>query len=261
MPVDNTIYDRLAHTWWDEEGVLHLTATMLNPARFTFFREVLVERLEVGLAEVSLLDIGCGGGLLAEEFAGLGSRVVGVDLSLPSIRAARKHASGVGFGIQYAVAAGERLPFEDESFDAAACGEVLEHVRDPDAVIAEGARVLRRGGVFLYDTVNRTLASRTVTIWIAQECPWTRFLPKDLHDWHRYIRPRELDAMLASHGIRPVNRKGIRPSARPLRLLRSIRRYRRGEIGLGELGRRLRFEDTRDTAVAYVGYGIRTAGP
>lgn len=215
MTVDNTIYDRLADTWWDEEGVLHLTATVLNPARFPYFRDTLLERLGPRPAEVSLLDIGCGGGLLAERFARLGCRVVGIDPSMPSIQAAWEHASRERLGIRYGVGEGERLPFADGSFDAACCCEVLEHVRDPGRVIGEAARVLRDDGVFFYDTVNRTLASRVVTIWIAQECPWTRFLPRGLHDWDRYIRPEELDALLASHGIRSADRTGLRPPARP----------------------------------------------
>lgn len=96
------------------------------------------------------LDIGCGGGFLAEEFARLGCRVVGVDPSKISIETAGRHAAGAGLDVTYLVGAGEQLPVADSSFDIAYCCDVLEHVSDLDSVIAETARALKPRGVYFF---------------------------------------------------------------------------------------------------------------
>src|SRR5262245_5027389 len=151
----------MAGTWWDEAGFLH-TLAALNPARFGYMRRVLIEELGLDPAGLPVLDIGCGGGLLAEEFARLGCNVTGLDPSEESLAAARTHAAAQGLAIDYHCAPGEALPFGDASFDVVYCCDVLEHVHDLPQVIAETARVLRPGGTYLYDTINRTLRSRLV---------------------------------------------------------------------------------------------------
>ena len=156
--LDNALYDRLADSWWDESGLLH-SLTALNPARFGYMRRVLVEELRISPLGLRVLDIGCGGGLLAEEFARLGCVVTGVDPSAESLAAAREHAMSQGLAIRYQCARGEALPFADASFDAAFCCDVLEHVDDLSRVIAETARVLRPRGIYLFDTINRTFLS------------------------------------------------------------------------------------------------------
>src|SRR5512133_528915 len=100
MPIDNTVYDRMANSWWDEGGFLHALAA-LNPARFGYMRRVLLEELHLVPAGLRVLDIGCGGGLLAEEFARLGCAVVGVDPSEESLAAARTDAASGGLAIEY----------------------------------------------------------------------------------------------------------------------------------------------------------------
>ena len=130
MPVDNAIYDRLSHTWWEEDGFLNVLLTALNPARFGYMKRILTEELGIDPAGMEVLDVGCGGGLLAEEFAALGSRVTGVDPSAASLETARAHARERGFAIDYQQGTGEELPFADASFDAAYCCDVLEHVDD-----------------------------------------------------------------------------------------------------------------------------------
>ncbi len=116
MAIDNTIYDRFAQTWWDERGVL-FTLAALNPARFGYMRRVLLEELGLTPAGLSVLDVGCGGGLLAEEFARLGFAVTGVDPSHQSLAVARRHAASQQLRIAYQRAAGEALPFAGGSFD------------------------------------------------------------------------------------------------------------------------------------------------
>jgi 2-polyprenyl-6-hydroxyphenyl methylase / 3-demethylubiquinone-9 3-methyltransferase len=130
MPVDNELYDRLGDTWWSDQGTLSLLRTALNPARFPWLRRTLTETLGRDLRGLRVLDVGCGGGLLAEEFARLGCRVTGVDPSSRSLEAARAHAAASGLEIDYRPASGERLPFENGSFAAVYCCDVLEHVDD-----------------------------------------------------------------------------------------------------------------------------------
>src|ERR1700680_1940355 len=155
MPVDNEIYNRAGDIWWDEHQPLNAILTAINPARLDYFTRVLMD-LGVDPSGKTVVDIGCGGGLFAEEFAKLGAQVIGVDPSAASLATARSHAAGAGWRIDYREGSGERLPLDDASVDIACCVDVLEHVRALDAGISETARVLRPGGVYLFDTINRT---------------------------------------------------------------------------------------------------------
>jgi 2-polyprenyl-6-hydroxyphenyl methylase / 3-demethylubiquinone-9 3-methyltransferase len=154
------------------------------------------------------LGRGCGGGFLAEEFARLGFDVVGVDPSAVSIEAARAHAAASSLNIDYRVGAGEQLLVEDGMFDVAYCCDVLEHVSDLDRVISETARVLKPGGLYLFDTVNRTLQSKLVAIKIAQEWPLTRVVDTPMHDWQMFIKPRRADPYAAPSRAAPRRDRG-----------------------------------------------------
>ncbi|HEX3235245.1 MAG TPA: bifunctional 2-polyprenyl-6-hydroxyphenol methylase/3-demethylubiquinol 3-O-methyltransferase UbiG [Gemmatimonadales bacterium] len=253
MPIDNAVYDRMADSWWDEAGFLHALAA-LNPARFGYMRRMLVEELRLAPVGLHVLDIGCGGGLLAEEFARLGCVVTGVDPSEESLAVARRHAASQGFAIGYQCALGEALPFADESFEVVYCCDVLEHVSDVRQVIAETARVLRPGGTYLYDTINRTPQSRLIVIKLLQEWRWTALMPPDLHDWKRFIRPTELRRELVQHGFVPGGLTGLKPRANPLRLIRALRRRKRGLLSYAAAVREMDLGESPDTSVSYIGY-------
>jgi 2-polyprenyl-6-hydroxyphenyl methylase/3-demethylubiquinone-9 3-methyltransferase len=259
MPVHNTVYDRMAESWWEERGFLHVLAA-LNPARFGYMRRVLTEELHLAPAGLRTLDIGCGGGLLAEEFARLGYAVVGVDPSEESLAAARTHAAGQGLAIEYHCARGEALPFADDSFDLVYCCDVLEHVTDLQQVIAETARVLRPGGTYFYDTINRTPQSRLIVIKLLQEWRWTALMPPRLHDWHMFIRPAELRRALEQHGLVPGGLTGLKPRANPLRLVRTLRQRKRGLLSYAAAVRKMDIRESPDTSVSYIGYA-RKPGP
>ena len=259
MPVDNTLYNRPGDIWWDEHEPLSTLRTMVNPGRFPYFREVLTERLGIDPRGKAALDVGCGGGLLAEEFARLGCVVTGIDPSESSLATARAHAARSGLAIDYRAGVGEALPCADASFDIVYCCDVLEHVADLDRVIAEIARVLTPGGVFLYDTINRTLVSKVVVIKLAQEWPATRFVPPNLHDWRRFITPSELQQIMARHGLQQREVIGLRPPLNPIVVLRDIRLCKRGVISYGDLGRRLAFRRSKLRAGSYMGYALKVA--
>ena len=139
------------------------------------------------------------------------------------------------------------------------CCDVLEHVNDLNRVIAEIARVLKPAGVFLYDTINRTLLSKLVVIKIAQEWPATRFVLSNLHDWSMFIRPSELQRVTTRHGLQQREVVGLRPPLNPIAVLRDMRSFKRGAISYVELGRRLAFRRTRLRAGAYAGYALKVA--
>jgi 2-polyprenyl-6-hydroxyphenyl methylase / 3-demethylubiquinone-9 3-methyltransferase len=218
---------------------------------------VLTNDLHVDPIGKRVLDVGCGGGLLAEEFARLGCHVVGIDPSRPSLAAAQAHARVSGLGIEYGVAVGEQLPFATASFDIVTCCDVLEHVADVDRVLAEAARVLTVGGLYFYETINRTLLSRLLFITLAQD--WLGLLPPQLHEWALFLKPRELHEGMARYGIQNRETVGLRPSL--LRLLGALRPLRQGRLTEGEFGRRAGFRVSRATWGSYLGYGIRAASP
>ena len=253
MPVDNELYDRFAATWWDPQGFLNVLCAF-NPARFGYMRRVLLEELRLNPAGCRALDVGCGGGLLAEEFARLGFAVTGVDPSASSISAARAHAARASLSIDYRQASGEALPFADSSFDVVYCCDVLEHVADLPRVIAESARVLRAGGVYLYDTINRTPRSKLVVIKLFQEWAWTSFMPPDLHDWRMFIRPSELARLLEQQGLRPGRVRGLKPRANPLTILRALRARKVGRLSYREAAEQIDLGESTDTSVLYMGY-------
>ena len=131
-----------------------------------------------------------------EEFARLGCQVTGVDPSKPSLATAKAHAKQSGLDIDYQVGVGEDLPFANETFDIVYCCDVLEHVNHLEGVISEISRVLKKGGIFLYDTINQTLPSKLIMIKLFQEWKATSFMPPHLHDWNMFIKPRTLQALM-----------------------------------------------------------------
>src|SRR5215203_2918742 len=258
MPVDNHLYDTLADSWWDESGLLHILRG-LNPARFGYMRRVLVDDLGIDPQGKKTLDVGCGGGLLAEEFARMGCEVMGIDPSGESIEAARTHARTAGLPIEYRQGTGESLPFPDGAFEIVYCCDVLEHVEDLEKVTGEVFRVLAPGGIFLFDTINRTLKSWLVMIKLFQEWESTSLMPPDLHDWKMFIKPAELVSTMAGHGLECRNLTGLEPSGNPIQVLRVLRARKRGEISYLEAARRLDLRESRGTGVLYAGHAIKAA--
>ncbi|UXI65788.1 bifunctional 2-polyprenyl-6-hydroxyphenol methylase/3-demethylubiquinol 3-O-methyltransferase UbiG [Tahibacter amnicola] len=257
MPtIDNTIYDRVADTWWEQDGFMALLRTAVNPPRLAYFTRVLA-RQSRNTREMRLLDVGCGGGLLAEGFARLGCTVTGIDQSVPSLVAARAHAAASGLSIDYREGTAEQLPFADASFDIVSCCDVLEHVDDVGTVIAEVARVLKPDGVFLFDTINRTLRSYLVAIKLAQDWWPTRMVPRDVHVWRQFIRPDELAAHLNRHGLELGDLKGLAPPAKPLTALRAWIQHKRGRLTFAQMGERLALVESGNLAISYMGFAAK----
>ncbi|MFF8596801.1 bifunctional 2-polyprenyl-6-hydroxyphenol methylase/3-demethylubiquinol 3-O-methyltransferase UbiG [Streptomyces sp. NPDC015220] len=256
MAVDNDVYDKLS--WWDDNQPF-ATLEAFTPARFDYFHDVLTTRLRLDPAGLRVLDIGCGGGLLAERFSRIGARVTGVDPSGPSLESAREHARGEGLDIVYRQAFAEELPFEDGSFDLVYCCDTLEHVTSTDRAVAEAVRVLKPDGHYLYDTINRTFRSKLAMIKMAQDWKSVSFAPRNLHDWNSFIKPAELYALFSKHGLDNRETIGFASRRPQLELLRDMRSRARGEITYGELGRRFQLGVHKDTSVIYAGYAKKAA--
>ena len=260
MAVDNALYDRLSDTWWDENHVLGLLRTKLGPVRFNYFREIILAKLKADLRQLKVLDVGCGGGLLSEEFARLDCQVIGIDPSELSLDTARKHALQSGLPIVYLKGTGEQLPFADASFDIIVCCDVLEHVHHVECVVREIARVLRPGAIFFYDTINATFLSWLTVIKLAQEWKTTSFFPPHLHDWKQFIRPRELQRFMQHAYLENQQIRGVAIRGNPLVVISRLVKYKRGHIRLAEMANALHFYESRSTSVLYMGYALKRGG-
>ena len=186
-------FDELASRWWDTEGEfapLH----RINPLRLGWIEA------RAPLAGRRVLDVGCGGGILAEAMAARGAEVLGIDLAEASLSVARLHALGSGGAPEYrAISAEDCAAQMPGTFDIVTCLEMLEHVPDPGSVIAACARLVKPGGQVFFSTLNRNVKSRLFAIVGAEYV--LRLLPRGTHDFERFIRPSELDAYCRRAGL------------------------------------------------------------
>lgn len=205
-------FEAMAAEWWDPNGKfkpLH----MLNPCRLDYIGAQVAAEFDRDLADphpfrgLRILDIGCGGGLLAEPMARLGAEVVGADAAAGNIPVARVHAAQAGLSIDYRHSTAEDLAAAGETFDAVLNMEVVEHVADPRAYLSACHDLLKPGGLMVCSTLNRTARSFGMAILGAE---WVmRWLPKGTHDWRKFITPDELYDMLRQAGLDPVDRTGF----------------------------------------------------
>ena len=256
--IDNAIYDRIPAAWWSDDSFMALLRNSVNPPRFEYFREILVQRFGDVRSPLSVLDVGCGGGLLSERFAALGCTVTGIDRSLPTLAAAREHAQSMGLAILYQPGDAAALPFDAAQFDVACCCDVLEHVDEVDRVVAEIARVMKPGGVFFFDTINRTWRSKLLAIKLAQDWALTRVVPRNVHVWERFIRPQELGASLERHGLPAYEFAGLSPAVNPFKALASLVRLKLGRISFGQMGHTFVLARSRDLSLSYMGHAARS---
>ncbi|MFN3663644.1 bifunctional 2-polyprenyl-6-hydroxyphenol methylase/3-demethylubiquinol 3-O-methyltransferase UbiG [Yoonia sp.] len=203
MRNDLTIYDTYADKWWSDDIRWVRTLKNLVPGRLKHF-----DRL-IDWQGKDMLDLGCAGGFMAEAMAKRGANVTGIDPARDAIKAARCHAKAEGLRIGYDTGVGEALPYDHASFDAVVCVDVLEHVADLEKVLAGVARILRPGGLFLFDTINRNPLARFATITMAEDI--LRLLPRGTHDPTMFIKPRELRAALRAAGLVPGRFTGLGP--------------------------------------------------
>ena len=255
--IDNAVYDTASEAWWQPDAALHQMKHVFNPARVDYAKRKLFEDFKINPSGKRALEVGCGGGILSEEIARMGFDAAGIDPSEPSLRAAADHARAGGLIIRYLKGVGESLPFPDGSYDVVFCCDVLEHVRDLPKVVSEISRVLKTGGVFIYDTFNRTLISKLVAIKIGQEWKSWAFMPADLHVWKMFIKPRELKSLLQMNHLRWMEHQGLKPDQSVFRIQRFLRQRAGGRMSYRELGEKIRMVEGRSRAVMYMGYAAK----
>ncbi|MEE4175774.1 MAG: bifunctional 2-polyprenyl-6-hydroxyphenol methylase/3-demethylubiquinol 3-O-methyltransferase UbiG [Xanthomonadales bacterium] len=197
------LYDQFATDWWSDDVRWVRTLKNLVPGRLGWFEQ------HIDWNGKSVLDVGCAGGFMSEAIAERGADVTGIDPAEQAIDAARTHARHRGLNVRYDTGVGEDLPYDDGRFDAVVCVDVLEHVQDLDRVVLEIGRVLKPGGTFLFDTINRNPLARFATITLAENM--LRLLPRGTHDPEMYIRPEELVASLERAGLSAGAMTGLGP--------------------------------------------------
>jgi 2-polyprenyl-6-hydroxyphenyl methylase/3-demethylubiquinone-9 3-methyltransferase len=255
--IDNAVYSVQSDQWWQPESPWYQMIVTFDPVRVGYAKKILIGELKIDPKATTALEVGCGGGFMTEEIARMGFATTGVDPSERSVRVAADHARESGLDIRYGTGVGESLPFEDRSFGVVFCCDVLEHVRDLPKVISEISRVLKPGGVFYYNTLNRTWASLLGAIKIIQVWkPWA-FMPPDIHVWRMFITPGEMKSLLRRNGLEWKEHRGMMPDIPIPRLLGYLRKRARGEWTYAELARKVRMIESRVTAIMYMGYAVK----
>lgn len=211
-PAEVAKFEAMAAEWWDPNGKfkpLH----MLNPCRLDYIvtqiatqfgRDLKAPRPFEGLR---LLDIGCGGGLLSEPMARLGATVVGADAAERNIPVAQLHAEQSGLAIDYRHCAAEDIAAAGERFDVVLAMEIIEHVSDPQGFVKTCAELLDQGGLMIMSTLNRNPKSYMMAIFGAERV--MRWLPVGTHDWKKFVTPDELERLIRTAALDPVDRKGM----------------------------------------------------
>lgn len=203
-PAEIEKFRRMAEEWWDPRGKFR-PLHRFNPVRLQFLKDRLCRhfgrdpKADRPLTGLRLLDIGSGGGLVAEPLTRLGADVVGIDATARNVEVARLHAAEGGLAIDYRHAAAEELAEAGESFDAVLALEIVEHVASLEAFVAAAARMTKPGGLLVVATLNRTLKAFGLAIVGAEYV--LRWLPKGTHDWRKFVRPSELEAAMRASAL------------------------------------------------------------
>jgi len=222
-PTEIARFEKLGDQWWNLDGpqkALH----RLNKVRVGYLRNLLCAHFPDGAAPrdrngatplrgITIVDIGCGGGLLSESLARLGAEVTGVDPAAGNIDVASRHAQGQGLKIDYRAGTVEALASEARQFDVVLAMEVIEHVSDWRGFLQACAKLVRPGGLFVGATLNRTLKSYALAIVGAEYL--LHWVEAGTHDWNKFLRPDELASPLLKAGLNEIDRAGI--TYRPLR--------------------------------------------
>ena len=186
-------FDKVSKIWWDLKGEMGTLHT-INPLRTKFIMDAVHVRAP------KVLDVGCGGGILSEALAKSGAEVTGIDLSQASLEVARQHAKGQGLSIDYQYESAEEVALKNTGcFDAVTCMEMLEHVPEPEKIIAACSQALKKDGHAFFSTINRTPKAFLFAIVGGEYI--LRLLPRGSHTYDKLIRPQELKSWAQENGL------------------------------------------------------------
>ena len=205
-------FEAIAATWWDPAGpmaVLH----RFNPVRLAYIRDAACRhfgrdsKAPFPLADLTIVDVGCGGGVLSEPLARLGATVTGLDPAPTNVAVAQAHADAAGVRVDYRARTIEDVVAGGERFDIVLAMEVVEHVVDRTAFVATACAAVKPGGLLFAATLNRTLRSYALAIVGAEYV--LGWLPKGTHDWEKFVKPRELADDVAAGGLTVTDTTGV----------------------------------------------------
>ncbi len=205
-------FSKLADDWWNPDGKMK-PLHQFNPARISYVQQQLTDIFNLSthspkpLSELRILDVGCGGGLLSESLALLGASVMGVDASENMIKVARIHAQQNALDIDYQHLDVQQVHQSGQKFDAVISFEVVEHVTDPEGFLRTCGGCVKKNGVLMVSTLNRTMKSYALAIVGAEYI--LKWLPKGTHDWNMFLKPSEICHMVAPDGFTPHHMTGI----------------------------------------------------
>lgn len=220
-------FDALAENWWDPNGK-YKTALIFNRARVEYFIEQIATHFGRNhhaidcLKGLTILDVGCGGGLVSEALAKAGAEVTGIDASEMSVQVARRHAIKSKLDITYKHMLAEHVVQENKQYDAVINAEVVEHVPLPKELVKECSQLTKPGGCMVLATLNRTIMSLLIAIIGAEYI--MRYLPIGTHNWHMFIKPLELNSMASINRMQLIEEKGMKynPFSKQWRLSKSL---------------------------------------
>lgn len=205
-------FSRIAEEWWDENGKFR-PLHRINPVRLRYLRERVEAHFgkstepSAPLSGLRLVDIGCGGGLIAEPMARLGATVTAIDASEKNIGVARLHAQQMGLTIDYQATTAENLRAQNQRYDIVLALEVVEHVADVAFFLETVSKLVKPGGLLVMSTLNRTLKSLLMAKIGAEYI--LRWLPIGTHDWNQFLRPSQIIEPLSQHGLHLLDLTGM----------------------------------------------------
>lgn len=205
------------YSWWDKSCMLF----RITKERCDYIQSCIERVFGKGaLAQQEVLEVGCGGGLIALELAKRQALVVGIDPAPKALEVARKHLqeNNLGQNTYFEQSYAETMPYADGSFSVIVCLDVLEHVADLNATIKEIKRVLAPGGIFIFDTINRTWMSRLALIWVGERFFRKNGIIPGLHYYHKFIKPGELHQMMRENNLKVQELTGFMPVLKDWRI-------------------------------------------